>query len=64
MFQIAQRLFSKSIKKDNRMHGVIQELMIQRFGDKAGWTHCFLFAADLRDLQDGKPSEKRVRFRE
>lgn len=64
MFQIAQRLFSKSIKKDNRMHDVIQELMIERFGGKAGWAHCFLFAADLRDLQDTKTSEKKARFRE
>ena len=61
MFQIAQRLFSKSIKKDNAMHDVIQEAMIKRFGDKAGWAHCFLFAADLRDLQDSTAKRSRIR---
>jgi hypothetical protein len=61
MFQIAQRLFSKSIKKDNAMHDVIQEAMIKRFGDKAGWAHCFLFAADLRDLQDSAAKRSKIR---
>jgi N-glycosylase/DNA lyase len=61
MYQIACRLFpKKSIKKDNAMHDLIQEAMIERFGDKAGWAHCFLFAADLPDLNGGK----RVRVRE
>ena len=65
MYQIACRLFSKTIKKDNSMHAVIQEAMIERFGEKAGWAHCFLFAADLKDLQDDEPKPiKRVRVRE
>ena len=46
MYQVAQRLF-KHVPKDKNMHDRIQELMIERFGEKAGWAHCFLFAADL-----------------
>jgi N-glycosylase/DNA lyase len=70
MYQIACRLFSKHIKKDNYMHDIIQRAMVERFGDKAGWAHCFLFAADLRDLQKDEPKDssenpqKRVRVRE
>ena len=65
MFQIAQRLFSRTIKKDNRMHDVIQDLMQERFGETAGWAHCFLFATNLRDLRDRSPAaSKRVRIRE
>ena len=63
MYQIACRLFGKTIKKDNNMHDWIQDAMIERFGDKAGWAHCFLFAADLKDLQNDEPA-KRVRHRE
>ena len=63
MYQIACRLFSRTIKKDNNMHDLIQEAMVDRFGEKAGWAHCFLFAADLRDLQD-PPLTKRAKLRE
>jgi N-glycosylase/DNA lyase len=61
MYAIACRLFNRTIKKDNHMHDVIQDAMIERFGDKAGWAHCFLFAADLKDLQN---DAKRTRIRE
>ena len=66
MYQIACRLFNKNIKKDNSMHNLIQEAMIERFGEKAGWAHCFLFAADLKDLQkdDDQDTSKRARYRE
>ena len=69
MFQIAQRLF-KSVPKDKFMHERIQELMIQRFGHKAGWAHCFLFAADLPSLRKVNSPEsalidtKKIRIRE
>ena len=64
MFQIAQKIFPNPVKKDSRMHDIIQKLMIERFGEAAGWAHCFLFAANLKDLQDKTPFEKRARFRE
>jgi N-glycosylase/DNA lyase len=50
MFQIAERMFGK-IKKNNGMHDVIQDLMNERFGERAGWAHCYLFAADLKHLK-------------
>lgn len=66
MLQVAQKLFSKSIKKDKAMHGNVQQLMEARFGRTAGWAHCFLFAADLKDLQNSidPVHSKRVRVRE
>jgi len=66
MFQIAQRLF-ESVPKDKYMHETIQRLMIERFGEKAGWAHCFLFAAHLPSLTRAalSPSQdKRIRVRE
>lgn len=67
MYQIACRLFNKNIKSDKHMHDYIQSAMEDRFGDKAGWAHCFLFAADLRDLkyeEDELHTAKRARTRE
>ena len=68
MYQIACRLFNRNIKSDKNMHDYIQKAMVDRFGEKAGWAHCFLFAADLRDLksgeQDDSSSSKRARTRE
>jgi N-glycosylase/DNA lyase len=62
MYQIAQKMF-KSIPKDKYMHDTIQKLMIERFGDTAGWAHCFLFAADLKPTSES-PEAKRIRARE
>jgi N-glycosylase/DNA lyase len=64
MFQIAQRLFpSAKLKKDNAMHDRVQSLMVERYGSHAGFAHCFLFAADLKDLQDPvPPSAKKGRL--
>ena len=60
MYQVAQRLF-KHVPKDKNMHDRIQELMIERFGDKAGWAHCFLFAADLPNFNTDWSKRARVR---
>jgi N-glycosylase/DNA lyase len=64
MFQIAQRIFSRNIKKDNAMHDTIQTLMIERFGPKAGWAHCYLFAADLRPAEPPVKAKKSKRAAE
>lgn len=58
MYQIAQRIFSRNIKKDNAMHDTIQTLMIEKFGPKAGWAHCYLFAADLRPAEQPVKAKK------
>ena len=60
MYQVAQRLF-KHVPKDKNMHDRIQELMIERFGDKAGWAHYFLFAADLPNFNTDWSKRARVR---
>jgi len=60
MYQVAQRLF-KYVPKDKHMHDRIQELMIDRFGEKAGWAHCFLFAADLPNFDTDWSKRSRVR---
>ena len=60
MYQVAQRLF-KHVPKDKHMHDKIQDLMIERFGEKAGWAHCFLFAADLPNFDTDWSKRARVR---
>ena len=64
MFQIAHRLFSKTLKKDNNMHDSVQKLMVDRFGEKAGWAHCFLFAAKVNESRPSPDRAKKVRTRE
>jgi len=61
VWQIAQR-YLPALRSKNpapALHPLVREFFLKQFGDKCGWAHTVLFAAELREFQavlEGSPT--------
>lgn len=65
VYQIATRDYRFHTKSKNKtmtkaVYDEIQQFFVKQWGDYAGWAHSLLFAADLRDLENGINDAKAV----